>query len=79
MNKLRKLATWNNKTEWNEIEGKTATATDVFVRGLGEQEVHFLMDNGVQTWRAPNNLSKLPNKADYERLLSTSNPPTKRS
>jgi restriction endonuclease S subunit len=54
-NKLHKPATWNNKIEWNEKEGKTATVTDVIVRGPGEQ-VHFLTDNGVRTWRAPNNV-----------------------
>jgi hypothetical protein len=54
-NKLHKPATWNNKIEWNEKEGKTATVTEVIVRGPGEQ-VHFLTDNGVRTWRAPNNV-----------------------
>ncbi|KAI2506456.1 hypothetical protein MHU86_7971 [Fragilaria crotonensis] len=49
-NKLHKPATWNNKIEWNEKEGKTATVTEVIVRGPGEQ-VHFLTDNGVHTSR----------------------------
>ena len=54
-NKLHMPATWNNKIEWNVKEGKTATVTEVIVRGPGEQ-VHFLTDNGVRTWRAPNNV-----------------------
>jgi hypothetical protein len=54
-NKLHKPANWNNRIEWIEREGKTATVTEVLTRGPSEQ-VHFITDNGVQTWRAPNNV-----------------------
>jgi hypothetical protein len=61
-NKLHKPANWNNHRAWVEREGRTATVTEVVTRGPSEQ-VHFITDNGVQTWRAPNNvqLLTLPN------------------
>ena len=54
-NKLRKPASWNNDVEWIEKEARTATATRVVVEGQTKQ-VHFVTDNGVHTWRAPNNI-----------------------
>jgi hypothetical protein len=57
-NKLHKPANWNNETEWNEKEGKTAIVTKVLIKGPGVQ-VRFLTDNGVQTWQAPNNMCPL--------------------
>jgi hypothetical protein len=57
-NKLHKPAFWDDNTEWCESEGKTATVTEVLLRGPTEQ-VHFITDNGVHTWRAPNNLRLL--------------------
>jgi DUF438 domain-containing protein len=57
-NKLHKPASWDNKFEWIEREGKTATVTEVLIKGPTVQ-VHFVTDNGVKTWRAPNNLSLL--------------------
>lgn len=57
-NKLHKPASWDNEFEWIEREGKTATVTEVLVKGPTIQ-VHFVTDNGVKTWRAPNNLSLL--------------------
>ena len=53
-NKLKKPADWPINTEWVESRGKTATVTRIY-RG----QVHFLTDNGVSTWRAPNNLRKI--------------------
>jgi hypothetical protein len=57
-NKLHKLANWNNETEWNEKEVKTAIVTKKLIKGPGVQ-VRFLTDNGVQTWQAPNNMCPL--------------------
>ena len=57
-NKLHKPANWNNDFEWIEKEGKSATVTEVLTKGPNEQ-VHFVTDNGVGTWRAPNNVCLL--------------------
>ena len=57
-NKLHKPASWNNEFEWIEKKGKTATVTDVLIKGPVTQ-IHFITDNGVKTWRAPNNLCLL--------------------
>jgi hypothetical protein len=57
-NKLHKPANWSNHREWVEREGRTATVTEVVTRGPSEQ-VHFITDNGVHTWRAPNNVQLL--------------------
>ena len=57
-NKLIKPANWNNEFKWIEQEGKTATVTDVLAKGPTIQ-VHFVTDNGVKTWRAPNNVRLL--------------------
>jgi hypothetical protein len=53
-NKLNKPADWPSNAEWIESKGKTATVTRIY-----KGQVHFLTDNGVSTWRAPNNLRKL--------------------
>jgi hypothetical protein len=53
-NKLNRPADWPSSAVWVEAEGKTATVTRIF-----KGQVHFLTDNGVSTWRAPNNLRKL--------------------
>ena len=58
INKLHKPANWDNGLEWNESEGKTATVTEVLIKGPNKQ-VHFVTDNGVRTWRAPNNVRRL--------------------
>jgi hypothetical protein len=57
-NKLHKPANWHNEFKWIEQEGKTATVTDILVKGPTIQ-VHFVTDNGVKTWRAPNNVRLL--------------------
>lgn len=57
-NKLHKPANWNNELKWIEQEGKTATVTAVLAKGPTIQ-VHFVTDNGVKTWRAPNNVRLL--------------------
>lgn len=58
INKLHKPANWDNNREWTESEGKTATVTEVLIKGPNKQ-VHFVTDNGVRTWRAPNNVRLL--------------------
>ena len=53
-NMVRKPATWNNKTEWDKDKGRLATVTKAT-----PEQVHIITDNGVSTWRAPNNLKKI--------------------
>jgi hypothetical protein len=57
-NKIHKPANWDNNVQWLEKEAKTATVTEVLTKGTTVQ-VHFVTDNGVQTWRAPNNVCLL--------------------
>ena len=54
LNKFKKPATWNNSRQWSEAEAKLATVTTV-----REEQVFFVTDNGINTWRAPNNLRRL--------------------
>ena len=54
LNKIKKPANWNNVRQWLEVEAKTAVVT--LVR---DEQVFFITDNGVKTWRAPNNLRRL--------------------
>lgn len=52
-NRVRKPATWNNDIRWEEDKERSATVTKVT-----PDQVHIVTDNGVRTWRAPNNLKK---------------------
>ena len=54
-NKIRKPADWENQTTWSETEARTARVTNILRRGDTIQ-IHFITDNGVNTWGAPNNL-----------------------
>jgi hypothetical protein len=54
-NTVRKPASWNNNIEWNGNKARSATVTKVLIKGPVVQ-VHFITDNGVSTWRAPNNV-----------------------
>lgn len=53
-NRVRKPATWNNETAWDEDKGRLATVTRVT-----PEQVHIITDNGISTWRAPNNLKRI--------------------
>ena len=53
LNRFNKLATWNNNKRWSEAEARVATVTKVRTT-----QIFFVTDNGVETWRAPNNLKK---------------------
>ena len=53
-NKVRKPATWTSQVAWSAEKERTATVTRVT-----PTQVHFITDNGVETWRAPNNLDKI--------------------
>lgn len=55
LNKVKKPATWDNRVAWVEEEARKAIVTEV-----RPQQVFFTTDNGIDTWRAPNNLRKLP-------------------
>ena len=53
-NKVRKPADWPAHTKWNEDEFRSARVTRVT-----RKQIFILTDNGVETWRAPNNLRKV--------------------
>jgi hypothetical protein len=53
-NKLAKPASWNNQFRWVASEAKLATVTRIT-----RNQVHFITDNGVETWRAVNNLERI--------------------
>lgn len=54
INRVRKPATWTSNVAWSADKERRATVTRVTAT-----QVHILTDNGVRTWRAPNNLRKL--------------------
>lgn len=53
-NKLKKPATWSKNDEWIQQQAQKATVTHRYLN-----QVHFVTDNGVKTWRAENNLENL--------------------
>jgi hypothetical protein len=53
-NKVRRPATWNNDFKWTKEKERTATITRVQA-----DQIHFITDNGAETWRAPNNVKKI--------------------
>ena len=53
-NTVRKPATWPTGKEWNKDQAQVATVTF-----FEKDQVHFITDNGVKTWRAIQNLRKL--------------------
>ena len=53
-NQLKKPATWSNKAIWDKKQAQKATVTHVY-----KEQIHFVTDNGVRTWRAINNLELL--------------------
>ncbi len=53
-NTVNKPRSWNNNLKWEQEKAQRATVTH-FYRG----QVHFVTDNGIRTWRAVNNLSRL--------------------
>jgi hypothetical protein len=57
-NKIQKPASWDNRIAWFERDAKTATVTKVVRKGSFKQ-IHFITDNGIHTWRAPNNVCLL--------------------
>jgi hypothetical protein len=57
-NQIKKPSSWDNSTVGQEI--RRATVTEVLIKNNGRVvQVHFETDNGVTTWRAPNNLRLL--------------------
>jgi hypothetical protein len=53
-NKVNKPATWPTEKAWEKEKARFATVTRVT-----REQIHFVTDNGVNTWRAPNNLRKV--------------------
>ena len=53
-NKVRKPATWSKSVAWSEETERKGTVTRI----IGDQ-VHFVTDNGTNTWRAQNNIKKI--------------------
>jgi hypothetical protein len=56
-NKLRKPATWSDSAEWNQEQAQKATVTHNY-----KGQVHLITDNGVKTWQATNNLTRIGQK-----------------
>ena len=54
-NRVIKPATWPSNRVWLKEEARLATMTKVTT-----QQAHFITDNGTRTWRAPNNLERIP-------------------
>ena len=54
LNRFNKPTVWDNSKRWVEAEAKTATVTEVRAK-----QIFVVTDNGVETWRAPNNLKLL--------------------
>ena len=52
---LKKPATWHNDIAWNQEQAQLATVTHLVHRG----QVWFETDNGIKTWRAVNNITRL--------------------
>ena len=53
-NTLRKPANWPVQKEWDRDQAQLATITH-----LKKDQIHFVTDNGVKTWRAVQNLIKI--------------------
>jgi hypothetical protein len=53
-NKLKRPSTWDVRIKWDQQLAQKATVTH-----FHKEQVHFITDNGVKTWRAVNNVSKL--------------------
>ena len=53
-NRVRKPATWTGPGVWDEEREKVATVTQVT-----RNQIHFVTDNGTQTWQAPNNVERI--------------------
>ena len=53
-NKVKRPANWDIKQAWDQGAAQSATVTHTYL-----DQVHFLTDNGVATWRARNNLTLL--------------------
>ena len=53
-NKVKRPAAWTSQLAWDKERERSATVTKVT-----PTQVFFITDNGVETWRAPNNLKKI--------------------
>jgi hypothetical protein len=53
INKVRKPANWSAELPWDDQQARQATVTRVTTG-----KVHFVTDNGVETWRAHTNLRR---------------------
>jgi hypothetical protein len=53
-NKVKKPASWSSTKVWREDEYRSAIVTKAT-----PTQIFILTDNGISTWRAPNNLRKV--------------------
>ena len=53
-NKVKRPANWPSERTWVEVQYRAATVTRVT-----PEQIHIETDNGVKTWRVPNNLKKI--------------------
>lgn len=58
-NKVKKPANWSDQHPWLESEHRVATIRDIIRLGPTNIQIHFITDGGIETWRAPNNVSLL--------------------
>ena len=54
INKVKRPAVWTSQLAWDKERERYATVTRVT-----PTQVFFTTDNGVETWRAPNNLRRI--------------------
>lgn len=59
-NHVKKPAYWTKA--WDEKKERVATVTKI-----NPLQIHFRTDNGVNTWRAPNNVRKITDTDEYSR------------
>jgi hypothetical protein len=56
LNRIRKPKSWHSHRVWCEDEARLAIVTCV---DNSSQKIHFITDNGVNTWRKGSNLLKI--------------------
>ena len=59
---IKLLATWPSERKWTKEEARRAIVAKI----TSSQQVHFVTDNGIRTWRASNNLERIqPSDTQY--------------
>lgn len=53
-NEVKRPTYWRGENDWDQEAAQRATVTHLY-----RDQVHFLTDNGISTWRARGNLKKV--------------------